>query len=60
MKVLIVSDTHRHNDNLATALKKAGKIDNYNPHYITVAELYKVLELAPEYLGLTQESAKIY
>ncbi len=27
MKVLIVSDTHRHNDNLAIALEKAGKID---------------------------------
>ncbi len=27
MKVLIVSDTHRHNDNLLIALEKAGKID---------------------------------
>lgn len=27
MKILIVSDTHRHNDNLKLALEKAGRID---------------------------------
>ncbi len=27
MKILIVSDTHRHNDNLQIALEKVGKID---------------------------------
>ena len=27
MKILVVSDTHRHNENLLTVLKKIGHID---------------------------------
>lgn len=40
-------------------LKNVGKIGEFNPGQATTSEMLEVLELAPEYLGLTQEQDKI-
>ena len=49
-------------EDVRKALKNAGKIGNYKPYKpykATLEEINKVLELAPEYFGLTQEQDKI-
>lgn len=45
-------------ENVRFDLKRAGKIGEFNPGQATLSEIYKVLEFAPQYLGLTQEQEK--
>lgn len=45
-------------ENVRSNLKNVGKIGEFNPGQATLSEINKVLELAPEYLGLTQEQDK--
>ena len=45
-------------ESIRLALKRDRKLDIREPGKATLSEIYEVLELAPEYLGLTQEIEK--